>query len=98
MFTEGLQTWRTLGAPKLEGMKTPMMTEEDMMKARHLNGMEYGVNCQLLNNVTTCQFTSPCGKGDSRIQSQEEFRQKGSDARIQTQVEPEHENSDRRRI
>ena len=59
IFTEGVQTWRTLGAPKLEVMKTPIMTEEDMMKARHLNGMEYGVNCQLLNNVTTGQFTSP---------------------------------------
>ena len=87
IFTEGLQTWRTLGAPKLEVMRTPIMTEEDMMKARHLNGMEYGVNCQLLNNVTTGQFTSPGGKGDSRIQSQEEFRQKGSDLRIQTQEE-----------
>ena len=46
MFTEGLQTWRTLGAPKLKEIMSPRMTEEEMLEARRLNGIEYGVNCR----------------------------------------------------
>ena len=52
LFTEGLQTWRTLGAPKLKEVRCSMMTEEEMTKARHLNGMEFGVNCQVFQDST----------------------------------------------
>ena len=53
LFTEGLQTWRTLGAPKLKEVRCSMMTEEEMTKARHLNGMEFGVNCQVFQDSAT---------------------------------------------
>ena len=40
-FTRGLQSWRTLGAPRIKELLTPAMTFEEMAAAKHFNKNEH---------------------------------------------------------
>ena len=41
-FSKGLQTWRTLGAPRIKELMSPAMSFEEMAAAKHLNKNEFG--------------------------------------------------------
>ena len=50
--------------PSVREMKTPMMTEQDMMNARPLNGMEVGCHSVEEKVLTPdCKVVSPCHFG-----------------------------------
>ena len=68
-FTEGLQTWRKLGAPKIRNYEAPPMTSEDLQLALSLNKGEIPINIKHTKEVDSDEEDSKHGRS-----ADEEFR------------------------